>query len=89
MAKKLSAPPTRSFVGSLFKKLAREIGAKVLIEPTWKTVGQIVFRDGRKSYFRYSSVDLNPLGAAEISKDKDYSTFFLKKMGYPTVPGKS
>ena len=93
MARK-EAPPTRAFVGSLFKKLAREIGAKVLVEPTWKTVGQITFpgragKDGSRRYFRYSSVDLNPLGASEISKDKDYAAFFLKSMGYPTTPGKS
>ena len=86
---KKAAPPTRSFVGSLFKKLAVEIGAHVLIEPTWKTVGQIRFKDGKTCYFRYSSVDLNPLGASEISKDKDYATFFLRRMGHPTVPGKS
>lgn len=26
-------------------------------------------------------------GSSEISKDKDYSNFFLASMGYPTVPG--
>jgi D-alanine-D-alanine ligase-like ATP-grasp enzyme len=80
---------TRSFMGLLFKRLAREVGAKVLLEPTWKTVGQIEFKDGRKRYFRYSSVDLNTLGASEISKDKDYAAFFMRKMGYSVVPGKA
>jgi D-alanine-D-alanine ligase-like ATP-grasp enzyme len=89
MAKRKSAPPTRAFVGSLFKRLAHEIEATVLVEPTWKTVGQIRFKNGKKSYFRYSSVDLNTLGASEISKDKDYASFFLHSMGYPVVPGKS
>ncbi len=91
--RKKTPDATRSFVGLLFKRLAKEIGAKVLLEPKWKTVGQIEFpgragREGLKRYFRYSSVDLNTLGASEISKDKDYSAFFMKKMGYPTVVGK-
>ncbi len=88
---------TRSFVGLLFKKLAREIGAKVVLEPTWKTVGQITFRNpstglfpgGKRRYFRYSSVDLNTLGASEISRDKDYSAFFMRKLGYPAIPGET
>lgn len=49
--------------------------------------GQIVFKSGQKRYFRYSSIDLNTLGASEISKDKDFSNFFMKRMGYPIVPG--
>ena len=86
---KLPTDATRSFVGMLFKKLALEIGARVTLEPTWKTVGQIEFKDGRKRYFRYSSVDLNTLGASEISKDKDYAAFFMRKMGYPAVRGRA
>lgn len=76
-------------VGKIFRKIASRIGAKVVMEREWNIAGQIVYRSGRKRYFRYSSLDLNTLGASEISKDKDYANFFMKRMGYPTVPGKT
>ncbi|MDR3571810.1 MAG: cyanophycin synthetase [Candidatus Pacebacteria bacterium] len=78
-----------SLMGTMFRKLARKVGARVLIEPTWNTVGQIVYQSGRKRYFRYSSLDLNTLGASEIAKDKDYANFFMKRMGYRTIVGKA
>lgn len=80
---------TGLFVGKIFKELAPRIGARVVTEPEWGIASQIVFKNGRKRYLRYSSIDLNPLGASEIAKDKDYANFFMKKMGYPTVPGKT
>ena len=43
----------------------------------------------KNSYFRYNTLDLNPVGASDIAKDKDYATFFMKKMGYPTIVGKT
>ncbi|MDD3285661.1 MAG: cyanophycin synthetase [Patescibacteria group bacterium] len=73
-------------LGQILQKIAPRIGAKVIMEPQWNIVGQIVFKSGRKRYFRYSSLDLNPLGASEIARDKDYANFFMKKMNYPTVP---
>lgn len=73
----------------LLKKIAPKIGARVLIEPQWGVVGQITFKNGKKSYFRYNTLDLNPVGAADVAKDKDYATFFMRKMGYPTVPGRA
>ncbi len=83
------ARKTGLFVGKIFKQLAPSIGARVVTEPEWGIASQIVFKNGRKRYLRYSSIDLNPLGASEIAKDKDYSNFFMKKMGYPTIPGKT
>src|SRR3989344_8818212 len=76
-------------LGTIFQRIAHRIGARVVMEPHWKIVGQVIFKNGRNRYFRYSSLDLNPLGASEIAKDKDYATFFLKKMGYPTVHGEA
>jgi D-alanine-D-alanine ligase-like ATP-grasp enzyme len=83
------SPELSPLLGRLLKKIAPKIGAKVTLEPEWNIVGQIAFKNGRKRYFRYSSLDLNPLGASEISKDKDYSTFFMKRMGYSTIPGQT
>ena len=74
-------------LGRMLQKIAPRIGAKIVLEPEWGIVGQITFKSGRHSYFRYNTVDLNSLGASEIAKDKDYANFFMKLMGYPVVPG--
>jgi D-alanine-D-alanine ligase-like ATP-grasp enzyme len=76
-------------LGKIFERLAPKIGAVVNLEPTWKTAGQIVFANGRKRYFRYSSIDLNPLGASEIAKDKDYARYFMASLGYRAAPGQT
>ncbi|KKW10952.1 MAG: cyanophycin synthetase [Parcubacteria group bacterium GW2011_GWA2_49_9] len=76
-------------LGTIFRKIAPRIGAKVIVEPKWKIVGQVTFRNGKRRYFRYSSSDLNPLGASSIAQDKDYANFFMKRMGYPTVRGEA
>ncbi len=76
-------------LGPMLRKLGREIGASVLIEPEWGIVGQITFKNGRKSYFRYNTLDLNPVGASDVAKDKDYASFFMKKMGYPVPNGRA
>lgn len=78
---------TKNFLGEMLRSIAPSIGAQVIIEPEWETVGQIIYKNGRKRYFRYSSLDINTLGASEIAKDKDYANFFMKKMGYPIVTG--
>ena len=74
-------------LGKLLKKIAPQIGAVVLLEPEWNVVGQILFKNGRRSYFRYNTLDLNPVGSSDIAKDKDYANFFMRTMGYPIVPG--
>ncbi len=76
-------------LGKIFRKIAPKIGATIVVEPEWNVVGQITFKSGRKRYFCYSTLDLNPVGASDIAKDKDYANFFMKRMGYPTVPGKT
>ena len=76
-------------MAQILRKIAPRIGATVVMEPKWGIVGQINFASGRRRYFRFSSIDLNSLGATEIAKDKDYASFFLKHMGYPTIPGKT
>lgn len=71
----------QSFVSPILKKLAKRAGVKVNIEPRYGYAGQIVFKNGKKRYFRTTCFDLNPLGASEIAKDKNYASYFLKKMG--------
>src|SRR5581483_4429961 len=82
-------PPAGTMLGRLFKKIAPQIGARVFIEPEWGFVGQIIFKNGRKRYFRGNRIDLNPLGSSALSNDKDFASFFMKQMGYPTVPGRT
>ncbi|MDR3548520.1 MAG: cyanophycin synthetase [Candidatus Pacebacteria bacterium] len=76
-----------TILAQIAKKVARRIGAKVLLDPEWGMGGQIIFKDGRHSYFKYNTLDLNPVGSSEIAKDKDYANFFMKSMDYPIVPG--
>lgn len=85
--KKKIVSPFSPLLGQVLQKIAPRIGATVIMESKWKIVGQIIYKSGQKRYFRYSSLDLNPLGASEIAKDKDYANFFMKRMGYPIVPG--
>ncbi len=73
-------------LGKLLKKIAPSIGASVLLDPTWGIVGQITFKSGKRSYFRYNTLDLNPVGSSDVAKDKDYANFFMESMGYKTVP---
>jgi len=74
-------------LGKILEKVASRIGATVLLEPEWGIIGRITFKSGRHSYFRYNSLDLNPLGSSEIARDKDYSNFFMQSMGYSIIPG--
>src|SRR3989344_5713132 len=83
MKKKTVTP----LLGKVLRKIAPRIGAAVIMEPKCNIVGQVVYKSGQKRYFRYSSLDLNSLGASKVAKDKDYANFFMKRMGYPTVPG--
>jgi D-alanine-D-alanine ligase-like ATP-grasp enzyme len=76
-------------IGVLLKKIAPKVGARVLLEPKWKVVGQVSYPSGQKRYFRLSSLDLNPMGASAVAKDKDYANFFMTRLGYPTVKGKA
>lgn len=74
-------------LGRILQNVAPRIGATVLMEPEWEIVGQITFKSGQRSYFRYNTLDLNPMGGSEIARDKDFANFFMSAMGYPVVPG--
>ncbi len=74
-------------LGEILKVIAPKIGAVVLLEPEWQIAGQVTFKSGKRTYFRYNTLDLNPVGASDIAVDKDYASFFMKSMGYSVVPG--
>lgn len=70
----------------ILEEIAPTIGASILMESEWKIAGQITFKSGQRSYFKYNSLDLNPFGSAHLAKDKDYASFFMQAMGYKIVP---
>jgi len=79
----------KNIVAKILQKVASKVGAEIVLEPKWGKVGQIIFKSGRKRYFRYSTLDLNRVGASDIARDKDYAKFFMKRMGYPVIKGKA
>jgi len=76
-------------VSRVLAKVAKRAGVKIHLEPEWGVVGQIVLPGGKKMYFRNAAVDLNLLGAARVASDKGYASYFMQRMGYPVVPGKT
>ncbi len=64
-------------------QLATERGATVLLEPEWGVAGSLTFPNKRHAYFMFSTLHIN--GASEIVRDKGFTQFFMRSMGYPTV----
>ena len=76
-------------ITSIIQKVALQIGAVVLLEPEYKLVGHITFKNGKRSVFSYAKLNINGLASAELVKDKAYSNFFLKQLGYRVTEGKT
>ncbi len=62
--------------------------SSVMIEPEYGYVGRIAYHDGAVRLFRGANLDLNSHGAAEIARDKGYTRFFLRSLGYHVPPGR-
>jgi len=77
------------YLTNLIKKLAPKVGARVVVEPEWGIVAQIIYPNGVVRSLRYYSLDLNHIASADIAKDKDYAKFFMKNLGYPVAEGKT
>lgn len=80
--KRLKLPSTMPFITKIIVKLAPRIGAKVLVEPEFGYVGQITFKNGTRTFFRNRNSSINAHGAVEIARDKGYTSFFLRHLGY-------
>jgi D-alanine-D-alanine ligase-like ATP-grasp enzyme len=78
---------TFPYLTKLIQKLAPKIGAKVIVEPKWGIVSQIIYKNGVVRSLRMYSLDLNHVASADVARDKDYAKFFMKKQGYPVAPG--
>ena len=59
----------------------------IFVEPTYGYVGRIKYNDGHTHLFRGTNLGVNSIGASEISKDKGYTKFFLRQLGYQTPEG--
>lgn len=70
------------FITAMLLKLCPKIGATVLVEPEFGYVGRITFKNGRSTFFRNRNSGINSHGAVEIARDKGYTSFFLRGMGY-------
>ncbi|MDR3519716.1 MAG: cyanophycin synthetase [Candidatus Pacebacteria bacterium] len=77
------------YLTGLVQKFASKIGARVVVEPEWGFVAQIIYKNGVVRSIRYLSLDLNHIAASDIAKDKDYAKFFMQKRGYPVAEGKT
>ena len=52
-------------ITSIIQKVALQIGAVVLLEPEYKLVGHITFKNGKRSVFSYAKLNINGLASAE------------------------
>ncbi|WP_066377598.1 cyanophycin synthetase [Anabaena sp. CA = ATCC 33047] len=78
-----------ALVTSIIQKIAPQIGAVVVVDPEYKLVGHITFKNGHKAFFSTTKLNINGFGSAEIAKDKGYSNFFLKHFGYKVTEGQT
>lgn len=82
-------PLTTRLLLALYHEGALPQIAQITIEPDYGYVGRIVYRDGSVRLYRSSNPGVNNHGAAEISKDKGYTRFFLASLGYHIPAGRT
>ncbi|MBI5140554.1 MAG: cyanophycin synthetase [Candidatus Vogelbacteria bacterium] len=79
----------QSTVAKILKKVSGDVGCKIVLEPKFGMAGQIRFSDGRVFYFKNTTIDINSFASSEIARDKDYTKYFLSKMGHRVPRGKA
>ena len=70
------------FVSERIIRLAAKINAQVIIEPEYHFVGHITFANKKTTFFKDTSFNINHYGSVQVSKDKGYSSFFLRQFGF-------
>lgn len=73
----------------MVSKVAPSLGIRVELEPEYGFVGELIFPDGRRHLFRNTNFNLNPAGSTEIAKDKQYTSYFLRKFGFNVPDSKA
>jgi D-alanine-D-alanine ligase-like ATP-grasp enzyme len=58
--------------------------ASIEVEPSYGHVGRIVYRNGQIRLYRGGRTGINAHGSSLIAKDKGYSKYFLRSLGYVT-----
>ncbi|MDR1398341.1 MAG: hypothetical protein LBJ41_00250 [Treponema sp.] len=76
-------------VTEFLKGLVPKMNATLISEPEFENVGLIIFENGKKEFYKNTSFSLNSFAPAEIAKDKNYTNFFLKRMGYNVPEGQT
>ena len=76
-------------VTEFLKVLVPKMNATLISEPEFENVGVIIFKNGKREYYKNTSFSLNSFASAEIAKDKNYTNFFLKRMGYKVPEGQT
>lgn len=78
-----------SFAIPLFERFAKERGIAMHVEPTYRFVAQLTLSDGTKRYVSTHLDCINGAAATEIARDKTYTLYFLKLMGYAVPEGRA
>ena len=73
----------------LLAKLAPKAGARLVIEPEWGVVAQMIYKNGVIRSFLGYLFDLNNTASTGISTDKSHAKFFMKRLGYPVAEGET
>lgn len=71
-----------SLVPRLLSRYCERKGLRLVLDPDLGNAGFIETSAGARRFFKGTHFDLNPLGAAEIADDKDYSLTFWKADGF-------
>ncbi|WP_413174123.1 cyanophycin synthetase [Anabaena azotica] len=74
---------------AILKKVASEMGATVLIEPEAELIGHITFKNGKKTVFNNTRLNINGFGSSHLAQDKGFSNYFLHQLGYRVTEGKT
>ncbi|WP_209011679.1 hypothetical protein [Roseibium aggregatum] len=87
-----SGPPGHAtgqgpLVARLLSEYCAKNGLRLALDPQIGHAGYIEAPNGRRSWFKGTHFDLNPLGAAEIARDKAYTAHFLKEAGFQVPRG--
>lgn len=75
------------FLQTLIQQSVARAGGVVIFADQFGYAGCIEFDNGRRSFFRGTSFDINPQGASRIASDKDFAAKFLAKFGYKVPEG--
>ena len=90
--KPVKAKPAKKaadYMARVFQRLGPSVGARVHVEPRFGFVARVEFPGERISYTRYWKLDLNPIAAGDLARDKDFAAYFLARAGYPVPEGRA